>query len=220
MAVKVTYYLEILSSWCHWTEPAWQALKARFGDRVDFEWRIALMNAKDFPATRAECDWYYRRSGTVVRAPYMLNSGWLEPELKGDYKAANLVAEAGRDFGYDDDRLRTALSHAAMREGRKIGRIAEAAAVAADLSGLAADEIRTRSESKEVRARVDASTATFHAHQVNQRPTFIIEDSIGDKTVISGLWRLEPVAAVLETMLADTGAYATHAAHFGSDIWE
>jgi hypothetical protein len=33
--------------------------------------------------------------------------------------------------------------------------------------------------------------------------------------VFSGLIRAEPVAAAVEAMLADTAAYAAHAAHFG-----
>jgi hypothetical protein len=38
---------------------------------------------------------------------------------------------------------------------------------------------------------------------------------IGDKAVFSGLVRAEPVAAAIEAMLADSAAYAAHAAHFG-----
>ena len=213
--VTLTYYLEILSSWCHWAEPAWAELKARYTGRVQFEWRIALMNPGDFPLSRTQCDWFYRRSGTIMRSPYMLNSGWLEPKRKGRYPAPNLVAEAGRDFGFTDDRLRLALTHAGTREGRKIGGMTEAVAVAAAATGLNPAKLRAGAESPEVKARVDASTAEFHAHQITQRPAFLLTDVIGDKAVFSGLIRAEPLAAAIEAMLADTAAYATHAAHFG-----
>jgi hypothetical protein len=43
----------------------------------------------------------------------------------------------------------------------------------------------------------------------------VLTDSIGDKAVFSGLVRAEPIAAAIEAMLADTAAYAAHAAHFG-----
>jgi predicted DsbA family dithiol-disulfide isomerase len=213
--VTLTYYLEILSSWCHWAEPAWTELKARYTGRVQFEWRIALMNPGDFPLSRTQCDWFYRRSGTIMRSPYMLNPGWLEPKRKGRYPAANLVAEAGRDFGFTDDRLRLALTHAGTREGRKIGGMAEAVAVAASATGLDPAKLRAGAESPEVKARVDASTAEFHAHQITQRPAFVLTDVIGDKAVFSGLVRAEPLAAAIEAMLADTAAYAVHAVHFG-----
>ena len=72
-----------------------------------------------------------------------------------------------------------------------------------------------RAESPEVQARVRASTAEFHALQVTQRPTFVIDDPIGDRAVFSGLVTLEPLAATIDAMLADTAAYTTHAAHFG-----
>ena len=216
MQVTVTYYLEVLSSWCHWAEPAWTELKARYAGRVQFGWKVALMNPGDFPLSRAQCDWFYRRSGTIMRSPYMLNSGWLEPERKGIYLAPNLVAEAGRDFGFTDDRLRLALTQAGARDGRRIGDMAEAVAAAAAATGLESAKLRARAESAEVRARVDASTAEFHAHQITQRPAFVVTDVIGDKAVFSGLVRAEPVVAAIETMLADTAAYAVHAAHFGT----
>ena len=213
--LTLTYYLEILSSWCHWAEPAWAELKARYAGRVQFDWRIALMNPGDFPVSRAQCDWFYRRSGTIMRSPVMLNSGWLEPARKGDYVAPNRVAEAGRDFGFADDRLRLALTRAAALDGRKIGDLAEAVAVAAAAMGLDPEKLRTRAESAEVKARVEASTAEFHAHQITQRPAFVLTDVIGDKAIFSGLVRVEPIATAIEAMLADTAAYATHAAHFG-----
>ena len=214
--VTVTYYLEVLSSWCYWAEPAWSDLKARYAGRVDFAWKIALMKPGDFPVSRAQCDWFYRRSGLIMRSPHQLNSGWLEPERQGKYEAPDLVAEAGRDLGFTDDRLRLALSHAAARQGRRIGDMAEAVAVAAAATGLPPAAIRTRAESAEVRGRVAASTAEFHAHQITQRPAFVVADAIGDKAVFSGLVRAEPVAAAIDAMLADTAAYAAHAAHFGA----
>jgi len=213
--MKITYFVEVLSSWCHWTEPAWLELKKRYAGRVDFEWKIALMNPSDFPVSPTQCDWFYQRSGTIMRSPYKLSSGWLEADRKGDYTAPNYVAEAGKDFGITDDRLRLALSHAAMREGRKIGGLDEAVSVAAHATGLDAGKLRARAELPEVEARVRAATAEFHALQVTQRPTFVIDDPIGDRAVFSGLVGLAPLDAAIGAMLADTAAYATHAAHFG-----
>ena len=125
------------------------------------------------------------------------------------------MAEAGRDFGFADDRLRLALTRAAALDGRKIGDLAEAVAVAAAAMGLDPEKLRARAESAEVKARVEASTAEFHAHQITQRPAFVLTDVIGDKAIFSGLVRVEPIATAIEAMLADTAAYATHAAHFG-----
>ncbi len=215
--MKVTYYLEVLSSWCHWVEPVWAELKTRYAGRAEFDWKIALMNPGDFPVSQAQCEWFYRRSGgTVMHSPYMLNAGWFEAERKGNYSAPNLVAEAGRDFGFAGDELRLALANAGVREGVKIGDLATAVKVAAKAGKLDAKKLRAAAESKAVGERVRASTAEFHVHQITQRPAFVLTDAIGDKAVFSGLVRLEPLAAAIDAMLADTAAYAAHKTHHGA----
>jgi predicted DsbA family dithiol-disulfide isomerase len=213
--MKITYFIEIFSSWCYWAEPAWAELKSRYAGRVDFQWKIALMNPGDFPASREQCDWFYQRSGTITHSPFMLNSGWFDPALKAQYAAPNYVAEAGRDFGFNDDRLRLALMHAAMREGRKIGHMSEAVSVAAAALGIDAEKLRARAESTEVQKRVHDSTAEFHSLKINQRPAFLLEDPIGDRAVFSGLVGAVPLAATLDAMLSDSAAYASYAVHFG-----
>ena len=80
---------------------------------------------------------------------------------------------------------------------------------------LNAKKLRARAESADVAAHIEASTQEFFCHQITQRPAFILENDIGDKAIFSGLVRLEPLAATLEAMLADTAAYASYQAHFG-----
>jgi predicted DsbA family dithiol-disulfide isomerase len=213
--MKVTYYLEVVSSWCYWAEPAWAELKQRYAGRVAFDWKIALMSPADFPRSREQCDWYYRRSGTVVGSPRMLRSDWLEPELAGNYLAPNLVAEAARDLGIAGDKARLAIARAGLLEGHQVGRIAEAAAAVTAATGLPAESLLERAVSDEVEARVRASTAAFHALGVSQRPAFLIESASGDRVVFSGIWRAGPLAAALDDMLADAAAYQSYAAHFG-----
>jgi predicted DsbA family dithiol-disulfide isomerase len=152
-----------------------------------------------------------------MRSPFKLNSGWFEAERQGVYHAPNLVAEAAKDFGFTGDEIRLALAYAAVREGQKIGDLATAVAVAAKAGGkkLNAKKLRARAESAAVRARVEGSTAEFHAHQISQRPAFVLTSGIGDKAVFSGVVRIEPLAATIEAMLADAAAYAAHAAHHG-----
>jgi len=192
-------------------------LKQRYAGRAEFQWKIALMKPQDFPVSREQCDWFYRRSGgTVMRSPFKLNSGWFEAERQGNYDAPNLVAEAGRNFGFDGDEIRLALAHAGVREGKKIGDLATAVAVAAKAGQLNAKKLRAAAESSAVRAQLQASTAEFLAHQINQRPAFVLEDAIGDKAVFSGLVRIEPLIATVDAMLADTAAYASHKAHYGN----
>jgi predicted DsbA family dithiol-disulfide isomerase len=216
MNVTVTYYLEVISSWCYWVEPAWLELKRHYAEAsVAFDWKLALMDASGLPISREQCDWFYRRSGTIVRSPFMLNSGWFEPELK-EYLAPNLMAEAAKALGATDDRVRLAIAHAALRDGKKVSRWEVAAEIAAKAAGLNASALLAKSRSPEVEQQARSTTAEFYAMQVTQRPTFVLQSSIGDRAVLSGLAKPGPLIAVIDAMLDDVAAYATHAAHFGT----
>ena len=140
---------------------------------------------------------------------------WFQAELQGHYEVPNLVAEAGKDFGFTGDEIRLVIANAALREGLKVGDLATAVKVAAKAGKIDAKKLRTATESKKVKDRVAASTAEFLSHQINQRPAFVLTDAIGDKAVFSGLVRLEPLAATIDAMLADTAAYAAHKTHHG-----
>lgn len=215
MNVKVTYYLDVTSSWCYWAEPAWAELKQRYTNaRVEFDWKIALLDESGMSRSREQAEWFYRRSGTVVRSPFMLNSGWLDPYMP-EFLPPNCVAEAAKNFGVTDDRVRLALMEAAMREGQKIARWEVCAAIAGKTAGLNETALLAAARSPEVEKRVRSSTAEFHALQVTQRPTFVVESTIADRAVLSGIWRSDPLVAVIESMLTDAAAYQSWQAHFG-----
>jgi predicted DsbA family dithiol-disulfide isomerase len=214
VSVKITYYLDVVSSWCYWAEPAWVELKQRDAKTtVGFDWKIALLDETGMSKSRAQADWFYQRSGTMVRSPFMLNSRWLTHA--GEYLPPNCVAEAAKDFGVRDDRVRLALMEAAMRQGQKVGDWKVAVAVAAKAAGLKPAALLKKARTGEIEKRVRASTAEFHALQVTQRPTFLLENSIGDRAVFSGLVRVEPLAAAMDSLLADQAAYDSYRAHFG-----
>ena len=215
MKAKVTYYLEVISSWCWWAEPAWAELKKRYAGEVQFGWKLALMDASGLPASRDQLEWFYRRSGTIMRSPSRLNSGWFE-QGRTEYLAPNLVAEAAKDFGVTDDRARLAIARAALSEGRKVGQWEESIAVAAAATQLDPAALGKQARLPEIEARARATTAEFHAFQVNQRPTFVLESVIGDRAVFSGLATAGPVFAALDAMLDDAFAYESFVAHFGA----
>ena len=212
--VNVTYYLEVVSSWCFWSEPAWAELKERYAGRANFQWKIALMAPEAYPVSKSQCEWFYRRSGSVMRSPFMLNSGWFEPELR-PYLAPNYIAQAAKIMGVTDDRARLAISCAAVMEGQKIGRWDIAAAAAAKATGLDPAELLQKAQSPEVAALARQTTAEFHALQVTQRPAFLIENSIGDRAVFSGVARTAPLIAAIDALLNDQSAYTSWEAHFG-----
>lgn len=214
MKIKATYYLDVVSSWCYWAEPAWVELKQRYAKSpVAFDWKIALLDDASMSKSRAQADWFYRRSGTTVRSPFMLNSGWMTHSK--EYLPPNCVAEAAKDFGVTDDRVRLAIMEAAMREGQHVGEWNVSVAAAAKAAKLDKKKLLARAKSPEIEKRVRKATAEFHALQVTQRPTFVLDSDIGDRAVFSGFWRLDPLVAAIESMLADATAYKSWKAHFG-----
>jgi|SRR5215470_14510438 len=214
MRITITDYLEVVSSWCFWSEPTWATLKKRYEGRVEFQWKIALMDPRGLPTSREQEQWFYRRSGMMMRSPFMLSTDWYDASLP-EWLPPNCIAEAGKDFGFTDDRVRLALAHAALREGRKISDWDVCARVAAGAAGIEARKLLERARSPEIAKRVRESTAEFHAFQITQRPAFVIDTEIGDRAIFSGVVRLEPLAATLDSMLDDAAAYAAHKAHFG-----
>ena len=214
MKITVTDYLDVVSSWCFWSEPTWAELKKRYQGRIAFQWKIALMDPSGLPTSREQEQWYYRRSGMMNQSPFMLNTDWYDASLK-EWLAANAVAEAGKDFGIDDDRIRLAISHAALREGKKVSDWNVCAEIGAAASKIDRQKLLEAAKSPAIEKRLRESTAEFHAMQITQRPTFVIDTEIGDRAIFSGVIKLEPIAATIESMLADAAFYAVHKAHFG-----
>jgi predicted DsbA family dithiol-disulfide isomerase len=214
MRIAVTDYLDVVSSWCFWSEPTWAELKKRYNGRVEFQWKIALMDPSGLPTSREQEQWFYRRSGMMMRSPFMLNTEWYDPSLP-EWLAPNCVAEAGKYFGFIDDRVRLALANAALREGKKVSDWEVATEVGASAGKIDKKKLLERARSPEIEKRVRASTAEFHALRITQRPAFVINTEIGDRAVFSGVVKLEPLTATLDSMLDDAAAYAAHKAHFG-----
>jgi predicted DsbA family dithiol-disulfide isomerase len=189
-------------------------LKNRYDGRVEFEWKIALLDKTGLPTSREQEEWFYRRSGTIMRSPFMLSSAWFEPG-QPEYLAPNCVAEAAKDFGVTDDRVRLALAYAGLHGGKRFGDWKVAAEIGAKAGNLDAKELLERARSAVTEARVRADTADFHSLKVTQRPTFVCDSEIGDRAVFSGFARATPLLTALDAMLDDAQAYTTHAAHFG-----
>jgi len=214
MRITVTDYLDVISSWCFWSELTWAELKKRYDGLVEFQWKVALMDPIGLPTSREQEQWFYRRSGMMNKSPFMLNTDWYDASLK-EWLAANSIAEAAKDFEIADDRVRLALANAALREGKKVADWNVCAEIGAAAGKIDKQKLLDAAKSSAVEKRLRASTAEFHAMQITQRPTFVIDTDIGDRAIFSGVIKIEPIAATIESMLEDAIFYASHKAHFG-----
>jgi predicted DsbA family dithiol-disulfide isomerase len=207
--VRLIYYLDVLSSWCYLSEPHVQALRAQYGRRLEYEWRIALITAGDpHGYSREQIEWFYKRSAAVTGT--QLNAAWCQGPHTS--LAPNLAAEAARSLGFEDDRVRLALARAALVQGIPVYLKGEAAAVAAAACDRDVAEILERMDDPAVERRIRETSEEFAALQLDQRPGFVFVSSIGDRAAFSGIWRREPLAAVIDAMLKDADAYAAFAA--------
>jgi predicted DsbA family dithiol-disulfide isomerase len=102
-----------------------------------------------------------------------------------------------------------------MRHGKKVADWNVCVEIAAKAATLDMEILLAKAQSGEIEMRVRASTAAFHAMQATQRPTFVLDSNIGDRAVFCGFWRLEPLVAAVDSMLADAAAYGSYKAHFG-----
>lgn len=214
MQITVTDYLEVVSSWCFWSEPTWAELKKRYDGRVTFQWKIALMDPVGLPTSREQEQWFYRRSGIMNRSPFMLNTDWYDASLK-EWLPPNAVAEAAKDFGISDDRVRLAISNGALREGKRVSDWNVCAEIGAAAGKIDKQKLLEAAKSSAIEKRLRASTAEFHAMQITQRPTFVVDSEIGDRAIFSGVVKIEPIAATIDSMLDDAEFYAAYKAHYG-----
>ncbi len=130
--------------------------------------------------------------------------------------AAKRRGRGSKDFGIIDDRVRLAIAHAALREGKKVADWNVCAEIGATAAGkIDKKKLLEAAKSSAVEKRLRASTAEFHAMQITQRPAFVIDTEIGDRAIFSGVIKLEPIAATIDSMIADATFYAAHKAHFG-----
>ena len=118
-------------------------------------------------------------------------------------------------FWIEDDRVWMALSRAELHDGKKIGRWDISVEVGAQAASLDLDLLLQCAKSPAIEARVRKSTAEFHALQVTQRPTFVIDTPIGDRAIFSGFAKAAPIAATLDAMWDDIIGYEAYAAQFG-----
>jgi len=102
-----------------------------------------------------------------------------------------------------------------LREGKKVADWNVCAEIGAAAGKIDKQKLLDAAKSSAVEKRLRVSTAEFHAMQITQRPTFVVDTEIGDRAIFSGVIKIEPIAATIESMLEDAIFYASHKAHFG-----
>jgi len=207
--VTIEYFIDTCSSWVYLARETITRLRMAYGDRAAFTWRIALLEKSSaLGYTPDTMDWYYRRSHSI--AGEKLDPHWIVDGTTGSLEA-NLVVEAARELGIDDDRAWLAVAQAAMGAGRQVASFVGAADTVAQACGIDADRLVDLAQSAVIRDRIEASTKRFHDLGLSQRPAFVVRNAIDDEVRFSGLIAYEPIALTIETMLGDAAGYLAFA---------
>jgi len=72
MLITVTDYLDVVSSLVFLVRANVGGIEEAYDGRVEFQWKIALMDPSGLPTSREQEQWFYRRSGMMMRSPFML----------------------------------------------------------------------------------------------------------------------------------------------------
>lgn len=198
-SVEIIYYVDVLSSWCYVADRAIERIESKYGEAVRLDWRIAQLN--DFgplPYTREALVWYYARTAKMTGV--QLNAAWHD-SAETTTRYANAAAEAARALGAGDSRVRRALSHAALVDGKPLGRREIAVEEAARASGYPARQLAEVMESPQVAQRIVQTTKEFEDLALPQRPSFVMRNTSGDLAVFSGLYTFESLDGAIGEML-------------------
>jgi len=209
-ALHLTHYLDVLSSWSFVAERALAGLRERHGDRLEYEWRIAfLFNGGPMAYSPQLAAWQYRRNEAITGVK--LNPAWRESTTDSTWWA-NLATEAARGLGVIDDRVRHAMSRAAMVNGEHVGRREVAVDVAARAGGLDRAELEREMDRPRTAERMWNSTNQLRGMRLEVQPVFVLRDSIGDIVILSGLFETATLLRCADEMLAAVDGYAAFGA--------
>ncbi len=203
--VTVDYYIDTMSSWCLIAEPAVDRIRTEFGDRIQLNWKIVQLNqGAPFEATPEKFAWFYARTKAVTGT--QLNPAW-HTSMRDSSVFPNLAAEAARTLGVTDDRVRRALSRAAMNEGKHVPLRAVTLEVASVAGGLDKHALLETMEAHETLAKILSNTIELRKLPVKVIPAFVIANDIGDVAILSGFHQSETLDAVVRESLNASDRY-------------
>jgi predicted DsbA family dithiol-disulfide isomerase len=207
--MEITYFFDVCSCWCALADDALAIVRARYGDRVLVRWKVALINnGRPLDAGLKQELWYYDRCEAATGRRF--NHRWIEGPGQSTY-LPNALIHAAQKLGKGEE-VHKALKSAGLERGEAILRRDLAITIASGASGLERLKLETALEDRETAAEISASTAKFESYRIDQRPAFVLRSTIGDTAILSGLYRIEPLAAALDAMIRDEDSYDRFAA--------
>ncbi len=201
--MRAIVFVDVLS---HWGLAAIPAARAIADLTPDFEIVYAPLADGNANGNTAEQEaWYYKRGAMTYGR--QLRSDWCEsPQTRTWF--ANAIAYVGSQLTGDALRTAHAVMSAAMEQGRLFGRPNECYEFMGKYLDIPASEIGKRVNEPHVKEALDEGNRRLAALGADERPTFLLENDIGDRVLLKGMWHKELVAAAGLALLHDQRAYA------------
>jgi hypothetical protein len=98
-----------------------------------------------------------------------------------------------------------------MDRGEPILQRPVALRLASEASGITTEALTNAIDDPALASELQKSLLEFESYRIDQRPALILQSTIGDTAVFSGLYRSEPIFAAFEAMFGDEEKYAAHA---------
>jgi predicted DsbA family dithiol-disulfide isomerase len=202
--IKMTHYLYVLSSWSLVAEDAVSEVCRRFGDRLDYDWRIAITDYQgNGPFKREQLEFFYARLEAATGR--RMNLGWWREGY--DWLVPDRVVAAARSLGATGIEVRLAIARAGLCDGEDITNPSVAIDIACRVSGIARASLQTALNAPETLLWLAESARQFQASGVTLRPAFVLENDLGDRAILSGIWNTEPLSAAITALLTDEESY-------------
>jgi predicted DsbA family dithiol-disulfide isomerase len=180
------------------------AIDKRYGSRVPVVRKIALINdGKPMDAGLEQEKWYYDRCDFATGRRF--NHNWIEKSGQTTW-VPNAVIQAAENLGHGDP-VREILKQEGLMAGKPILRLEVAIELAAKASGISEADLASAVRDQKTAETLQAGIAEFGRLPANQRPTFLIQSTIEDTALLSGIYRPEPVFAAIDAMISDEDAY-------------
>jgi len=201
--VRAVMFVDVLSHWCLAAIPAARAL-AELTPNVEIVY-APLKDGEANGATAEEERWYYKRGALAYGR--QMRSDWCEgPQTRTWF--ANAIAYIGSEVTGDPVRIAHAVMSAAMEQGLLMGRANECYEFMGRYLNMTASEVAKRASEPRVKEALAEGNRRLAALGADERPTFLLENDIGDRIVLKGMWHKELVAAAALALLHDQRAYA------------
>ncbi|MGA9274494.1 MAG: DsbA family protein [Candidatus Cybelea sp.] len=212
LPITIQYFIDVLSQWCLISDKALLSVRMRYGDRLPVRYRFVPISGRDpIYVDLAGQRTAYERSTFITGVKTI---PWLQGEARSTWQA-NVAVVAAEELGVDIERARLAVSSAALLEGVSLGEDGVASAFLASRFGLDQVALDRAMESDAVQARMHDDLSAFARYGLTVRPSFVIENEIGDWTILNGGHREALISEAVSSLLMDGTGYEWYVKHLG-----